>query len=239
MFLSYLDFILMDQDDGGAGGTPAEEAPAAEEGSEFEIVEETPAEETPAAESQPAQGEQVGTAPSQPTVDYEARLKQQENYYKQQMGGVVKQLNDQKKKLQEYELQGLSQEERERKLLEQQQQQLTQREQQLQQTQYANQLYNYYRQFVPEETFRQAANPAQAQHNVLTHLHKENQSLKQQIDALKKSIKMRPAEPVGGGGQRPRNPNTVNIDDLTPEQVQQRLERLKGGYESFQDVFSG
>lgn len=233
------ELFLFDADDGGAGagagGAPVEAPPAAE-AQEFEIVEDTP---EPVEAEGDSQSPETGEAETpEPVVDWKAKATQEREFFQKQLGTMQAELQKMRDAQREAELANLDADERNARLQQYREQELSQREQQLQQQQYASQLAQYYSKFVPTSAFYAAKNPAEAQHMVLTHLASENQRLKKQVEALKSSVKARPVEPVGGGGQPPRNPQKLDIDAMTPEQIEAALARLMTQQETFEDVFN-
>lgn len=135
------------------------------------------------------------------------------------------QLQQYQNALRQYELQGLDEPEKEKVLLQQQQQALAQQEYAMKEWYAKNQLYNYYKQWAPEDRLA-GTEPMQWQHSALSYLHEtalhyynEAERLANEVKSLRRGLNPGSTPPrVSTGSGAP--PAKKSLWDMNWDQIQ-------------------
>lgn len=218
-------YLQMDSGMEGGDNPPIEPAPDTSEGAETPPVEEptgeTPPEEVPTEPVTPV-------TPVTPTAAPDLQMQQKLAWYEQNYNNLLEQQKVKDEQLRQFETSSMTEDEKARYEIEVGRKEVEQDRQQLAQVTYAQQLYQYYSQFVPP-TVVTGASPSDWQHSVLSHLSGENQQLRAQLVKLQEAATPGPHAPkVTKGAPQGASPKRT-VFDMTREERDQLAQRASEG----------
>jgi len=228
-----LEGLLLQMDSGMEGGDnpPVEPAPD----TSVPVTEPTAPEPTPATEppATPTPTETPVETPTEPTpatpvVAPDHQAQQKLAWYEANYGNLLEQNKATQEQLRVLETSSMTEDEKARYEIEVGRKEVEDNREQLAQITYAQQLHQYYNQFVPPNVIK-GNSPSDWQHSVLTHQTGEIQRLTAEVAALKAAVKPGPNAPkVTTGAPQGASPKRT-VYDMTREERAQLAENAAQG----------
>lgn len=207
------------------------EEPTAVDGAEAgeappELAEGAEVQQEPAGEPEPK--------PAETRIDRPGKISQAEqqlNWYKQNYAQAMEALQGYQARIDEIELAGLDEDEREKAQLQREMERLQGQMEEVRMEKATEQWRGYYQQFAPKDADLSATNnPIEMQHATLVSLFNERDELAKQVKALERAVqKQKPGKPVSSGAASPPPSSGLWSLDQTPEQMEETFRRAKLG----------